>query len=111
MQSLDKAENEDDAVWVFQPYYPLLAYMDGLTGSDRKNSSSGTQLVDIDTYLSLIILLNPDVQKALWQNLREGKSVAEQPKLFMMGEMFPDLYNNEQKLVSAGKGERPSVCI
>lgn len=94
MQSLDKAENEDDVVWVFQPFYPLLAYMDGLTGSDRKNSSSGTQLVDIDTYLSLIILLNPDVQKALWQNLREGKSVAEQPKLFMMGELFPDLYNS-----------------
>lgn len=94
IQSLDKAGDEDKPVWSFQPYYPLLETMDELTSIELKENGDSAEEVCPDTYLSLVIMLNPDVQTVIWENLKKGKTVSEQPRLFMLGELFPDLYNS-----------------
>ena len=90
----EQSNSDKEDIWVFHPFYHLLAKMDALTyyykEKDQKNQGN---LTCPEMFLSFVILLNPCVQHSIRGILKKEKSPSF-TKSF--SKLFSPLYQNKQ---------------
>lgn len=87
-------DSDKEDVWIFHPFYHLLAKMDALTCFYKeKDPKDKENLTCPEMFLSFVILLNPCVQHSI-QDILKKEKFPSVTKSF--SQLFSPLYQNEQ---------------